>query len=451
MTPCEAEPEDARLRHLSSYSLRALRLRLESSPVGKRFVHGAFWSLTGTVVSRTAGLASSILAARIIGKTSYGQLATIQSTVGMFGTLAGFGMGTTASKFVGELCRTDPVRAGRIIALLTLTSWATSAALAAIVFFLASSLSTYTLAAPYLTPYLQIGALLLLLGGLGGMQIGVLSGLGAFKSIARTTLLAGLLGLPLTVAGALYFRLSGILWGMIVAQAATYLLNSQALRREAARHSIPISYASCMTEFPLLWRFSLPAVIAGLLVNAANWAAIAMLAHQPDGYSEIGLFNAANQWFNALVWIPDLLGSIALPLLAERMGAGDKASSAKLLRMSIKINAAFAIPLVTIGCLLSPYIMSSYGADFTGAWPTLILVLTTAGLLGLLIPVSQLMTAHGHMWLGCSMTAGWAVLFVGAARLLLAWGSFGLATARLLAYSAHAISLLVYSVVVAKR
>ena len=41
----------------------------------------------------------------------------IQSTVGMFGVFAGFGLGLTATKHVAEFRQSDPDRAGRIIGL----------------------------------------------------------------------------------------------------------------------------------------------------------------------------------------------------------------------------------------------------------------------------------------------------------------------------------------------
>src|SRR5579862_80744 len=101
-----------RLRNVTPHMFEGLWTKLEASPVGERLVRGTFWSTAGTVVSRFLALAAAILAARIIGKVIYGELGIIQSTVGLFGTLAGFGMGTTASKFVAELRTKDPSKAG---------------------------------------------------------------------------------------------------------------------------------------------------------------------------------------------------------------------------------------------------------------------------------------------------------------------------------------------------
>jgi O-antigen/teichoic acid export membrane protein len=404
--------------------------------------------MAGTMISRALALAAAILAARIIGKIVYGELGIIQSTVGMLGTLAGFGMGTTTSKFVAELRGKAPVRAGRIIALSSLVSWAISFGLAAGLFCLAPWLCQHTLAAPALTGYLRLSIPLLVLSGINGAQLGVLSGFEAFKSIARVSFLTGLLNFPLIVGGALVFGLSGIIWGMVLAQGGGCLLNLFALRREAKRHGIPLSYSSCMSELPVVWRFSIPAVLADVLISAINWLAVTMLVRQVSGYGEMGAYSAANQWFNAIMWLPFMFNGVVLPVLAERLGAGDHKNTAKLLMMTVKMNAAVVIPLTIVACLVSPFIMMSYGPGFRSAWPTLVAVLVTAALLAFELPVGQLIAASGHMWLGFASNIGWGVVFLGSNALLLkwGWGALGLASARLLAYAAHTIFSLVYTV-----
>lgn len=432
-------------------ALHQLRARLESTAIGKRLLHGAFWSTVGTVASRFLALLAAILAARIMGKTHYGELGIIQSTVGMFGTLAGFGMGTTTAKFVAELRQTNPAKAGRVIALSSLVSWVASSALAVGLVFSASWLCRNTLAAPHLTSELQYSSLLLLLSGVNGAQIGVLFGFEAFRAVARVNFLSGMFNFPLTVGGALLFGLPGIIGGMILAQGAGCLFNRLALKQEARRHNIPICYESCLAELPVVWKFSLPAVLAHLVISVVNWAAASMLVRQPNGYSEMGAYNAANQWFNALMWLPYMFSNAVLPIFSERLGAGDRPGSIKLLRMSVKVNALAAFPFVIIGCLLSPYIMMCYGPGFRSAWPTLIAVLVAAGLLSLDIPAGELITASGRMWAGFSANLAWAGVYLGVTALLLKWGSLGLASARMVAYFAHVIWAFSYSYLVVLR
>ena len=128
----------------------------------------------------------------MLGKELFRELGIIQNTIGMFGTLAGFGMGLTANKHVAEFKRTDPARAGRIIALASATGWITSGLMALVLLFFCPWLAANTLAAPQLSGLLQVGALLLFLSGINGAQAGALSGLRdviaiKFKELFRLT------------------------------------------------------------------------------------------------------------------------------------------------------------------------------------------------------------------------------------------------------------------------
>lgn len=425
--------------------------KLEASPLGYRLARGAFWSLAGAVVSRSLGLLASILVARMLGKVGFGELGIIQSSVGLFGTFAGFGLGLTATKYVAELRAKDPARAGRIIALSSLVSWATGGAMAVLLFVLAPWLATHTLAAPHLGGLLRLGSLLLLLGAVNGAQTGALAGFEAFKRIARINFTAGIAAFPLMVGGAWLRGLEGAVFGLVITQAVNCWLNFRGLRAEVHCAAMPFVFAGASREWSVLWRFSLPALAGNLLVGPVYWLCNAMLVNRPNGYAQMGLFNAANQWFSALLFLPGVLGQAALPVLSERLGENDGLRAGKVLGFYIKLNAAAVTPLMFLGCLASPLIMSSYGPGFTEGWPILVIVLTTAALLAVQTPVGQVIAASGRMWMGTAMNFGWAACFVVLAWCLLRWGALGLAAARLGAYLAHAIWTFAFAAYVLKR
>ncbi len=83
--------------------LRELTKRVEASPLGSRLARGAFWSLAGSFISRGLELLAAILVGRMVRQGPCMAVpGIIQNTIGMFGTLAGFGMGLTANKHVAE-------------------------------------------------------------------------------------------------------------------------------------------------------------------------------------------------------------------------------------------------------------------------------------------------------------------------------------------------------------
>lgn len=418
--------------------LKPTLARIEASEIGYRLAKGTFWSMCGAAISRSLMLAASVLVARMLGKTGYGELGMIQSTVGMFGVFAGFGLGLTATKYVAEFRGSDPERAGRIIGLSGLVSMVTGGLMAVCLFLFAPWLAQHTINAPHLTVVLRIGALILFISALNGAQTGALSGFEAFKTIAYVNLFVGLISFPILVAGAYFGGLTGAVWALTINLGFNWLLNHLALRKEARRYRIPFAFKACGRELSVLWRFSLPAVFSGAMVGPVTWVCNALLVNQANGYDEMGVFNAANQWYIVLLFLPGLLGSVVLPVLSERLGQKDAKQSSKAMVLAIKVNALIVLPLILLASIASPYIMSLYGESFRSSWPTLVVVLLTAGLFAIQTPVGQVIAASGKMWIGFAMNMGWAITFVICTLLLISFGSLGLATARMFSYIFHA-------------
>jgi O-antigen/teichoic acid export membrane protein len=239
--------------------------------------------------------------------------------------------------------------------------------------------------------------------------------------------------------GASYGGLTGTVWALVLNLAFAWALNHLALRRKAAQAQVPFRLTGCLREWCVLGTFGLPAALSSLLVVPTTWSCGAMLVNQPGGYGEMGAFMAAQQWFTAVLFVPSVVASSILPILSQQRGSGQDVDSIKLLSFSMAANFLAVAPVVLVGCLLSPYLMTLFGTGFSSAWPTLTIVLITAGLLAVQQPVGQLIAASGRMWLGLAMNLAWAAVFVGVAHLLIHWGSIGLATAQMVAYLAHAV------------
>ncbi|MBA7617220.1 hypothetical protein ES703_24532 [subsurface metagenome] len=424
---------------------------IQTSPLGYRLARGVFWSMAGAVISRGLMLAATVLVARMLGKTVYGELGMIQSTVGMFGVFAGFGLGLTATKHVAEFRQNDPGRAGRIIALSGLFAMVTGGLMALGLLIFAPWLAEHAINAPHLASLLRIGALILFISTLNGAQTGALSGFEAFKTIAHVNLFAGLISFPIIVAGAYFGGLTGAVWALAINLGFNWLLNHLALRKESRRHNVPFTLRECSRELSVLWSFSLPAALSGALVTPVNWACGALLVNRPDGYGEMGIFSAANQWYAMLLFLPSLLGQVVLPVLSERLGQNEIKQSMKITMFAVKMNALLVIPLVLLASIASPFIMNLYGEGFRSGWPTLVVVLLTAGLLAVQIPVGQIIAASGKMWLGFAMNCGWAITFIVGTLLLLNHGSLGLATARAVGYIVHATWVSVFAIWLIRR
>jgi O-antigen/teichoic acid export membrane protein len=424
---------------LSPSAAHPLLKKIESSDIGLRLARGVFWSLAGTIVSRGLMLCATILVARMLGREAYGELGMIQSTVGMLGTFAGFSLGVTATKHVAEFRQSDPERTGRIIALSGLFAAGTGGLMALLLVIFAPWLAENTINAPHLAGVLRISALVLFLNALNSAQIGVLSGFESFKTIAKVSLFVGLISFPIFVAGAYVGGLAGAVWALAINLVFNWLLNHLALRREAKRNNVSLALHGCWREWPILWRFSLPGTLAGSMVGPVGWISSALLVNRPNGYAEMGIFSAANQWYVTMLFLPGILGASVLPILSSQISQNNASQLSKTLTLAIKLNLITVVPLVVVACLASPYIMSIYGKEYADGWPTLIVTLITAGILAIQTPVGQIIASSGRMWTGFAMNIGWGLLFLSATLLLIDYGSLGLASARLISYVIHAI------------
>lgn len=415
--------------------------RVEASDTGSRLARGAFWSLCGAIVSRGMMLLAFILVARTLGREIYGEFGIIRSTVNMFVVFAGFGLGLTATKHVAELRTTDPSRAGRIMALSDLFAMGSGAITAIGLLIFAPWLAQHTINAPHLAGELRIGGIILFINAVNGAQTGSLAGFEAFKAIAKINLGVGLSAFPLLVGGAHFGGLRGAVCALAVNMVINWLLNHLALRKEIARHKVSFSYKGCIIEWPILWQFSLPAALSSSMVIPVMWACNAILVNQPGGYVQMGLFDAADQWKLATLFIPTTAGRIVLPMLSNLHSLNDQRTYQKVLKLNILLNGGLALAVALPISVLAPWIMRSYGEGFEhGKWVLVFLALTSV-LMAVNSVIGQAIASKGRMWIGMLFNALWAgaLLIFSFVLLRQNYGAMGLAFGNFVAYLLHTI------------
>jgi O-antigen/teichoic acid export membrane protein len=425
---------------LQNWVVAAQRELAPAGTLRERFVVGAFWSVAGAMISRGFLLAASVVCARFLGKEGFGTLGMIQSTAGMFGILAGLGLGITGTKYVSELRRLDPQRTGRILALSAAAAFVSGSVITAVVILLAPYMSQHVLAAPQLAGPLAIGAGLVFFGALNGAQTGALAGFEAFQTIARVNISAGLASFPLVVLGVWRGGLKGAIWGSVGALAINWALNHRALRKECVKAGITYQFAQCSRELSVLHRFSLPAFLGSILVVSAIWACNASLARQPQGYAELGLYAAADKWRVLIVFVPNYVCAMVVPVLSNLHGEGDGAAFQKVFKANLQLNGSLALVTTVLIVAFAGPIMRMYGNAFRGGRVVLLVLAFSAIAEVFNATLGQPLVAAHKMW----WRFGFDVLFV-ALLMGLAWvlipkrGALGLAEAYGLAFACSSV------------
>lgn len=426
--------------------LRGARAELERSPLARRLARGAFWSLLGWGISRAASLVSAVIVARLLGRDGYGELGMVQSTLGLFGVLAGFGLGATATRYIAEYRKSDPARAGRVAALVMLVSLVVAGVVTLACLAGASPLSSGLLGREGLAPLLVAGAVLLLLSALGGVLAAALAGLEAFRALARVTVVQGLLSPVLAVLLVWRFGVQGAVASMSVSAGVGLALLAWALRAELRVQGIPCGgVRGVWGEARLLWAFSLPALLSGMLVVPVTWLTNVMLVRQGGGYAQLGLFSAANQWRLMVVVLPGLLTAAMLPVLAEQHGANDREAFRETFDVNFRVTLVAALPLAVFVVVFGEGLMALFGRQFEGSAPIAALLMAAMFLNVVNGTVGTAMAGAGRMWAGFAMNLGWALLLTGSTAVLAPrFGGLGLAASYLVAYLAHTAWTMTY-------
>ena len=407
--------------------LRPLLQRINESPIGLRLASGVFWSMAGAVISRGLMLAATVLVARMLGKEGYGELGMIQSTVGMFGIFAGFGLGLTATKHVAEFCQSDPARAGRIIGLSVMIAILTGGMMSFGLFLFAPWLAEQ-INAPHLAGLLRIGAVILFISALNGAQTGALSGFEAFKTIAHVNLFVGITSLPILVCGAYFGGLRGAVWALAINLCLNWLFNHLALRVEARRHNIPLTLADSTREWSVIWSFSLPAVLSGILVGPVMWAVNAMLANQA-GYEQVGILTAVMSSQIILGFIGSMVNAPLFAVIASKSTDDNLFDDRQLTKTNL-FSTWILISLFAVPLLCFPSVMEFlYGQHYAGLQFRLSLAFVVLNTCTIMYKqgITRLLMAHGHIWWTFLSNLLWAAVVLGFATQWSHIGAWGVA------------------------
>jgi O-antigen/teichoic acid export membrane protein len=170
-----------------------------------------------------------------------------------------------------------------------------------------------------------------------------------------------------------------------------------------------------------------------------------VLVNSPDGYAEMGLFSAANQWRTLLLFLPNVVSAPLLPILAQ-LQANDEWDRLRRLLLRCMAGNAVLVGVCAIAlALVAVPIMSLYGNGFEVGAPVLVAMLVVAVLLAIGTVVGQLMVSTGKMWFGVTVNLIWGVILVGAAALFVPrHGALGLGLAYVVAYAIHTLLQLGY-------
>ena len=382
------------------------------SSLRARLARAAVWMLIGSGVNQAFAMLASIGAARILGKTAFGEFYAVRSTTMTLAVLAGGGLGMAMVRQVAALRTQDPERAGRLIRVVLTLAWSMTAIAAVACAVLARPIAAQVMQSEKLALPLAMSALAIIFSTVSGAQIGVIAGCEAFRPVAILLALEGFSAGAFMVLGAWLGGVTGAVLGYVAGTFISFLLRRRQMYSECRKAGIPIVPASATAmreEMPFIMSAVLPSMLLVLGAQPAEWLARMLLVRGPGGMAALGLFTAAYSWAQLVQFIPSQITSPALTLLSNLVGTGDWPAFRRLLAESSAAVFGTAVAIAIPLALLSKFVMSLYGPAFRDGAAAFSVIVLAYAVGSVWMMLRAIFVAAGRIWLQFILTLTWGV------------------------------------------
>jgi len=385
----------------------------------------------------------NVFAARLLSQELFGQFAMVRSTV-VF--LEGMISGSFSSAATKSIAQAETSNDGRLF--FTTLGWAFVSTLfsggTALALFLIVEdvVDAFFLGEPAMVLGLEVGAVLLMATGMSTFMQSVVVGLELFRRMAWASVSVSLVSIPI-----IYMALSdfGVIGG-VAAVAVYFCLDAgtkllivvdkiQVVSIKEKRELfdvVNVAINAVRTNYPLL--------LAVITHGTAFWYARVLTVNSSGGFAEIAIFDAAFQWLTVIMLLSSSATTVALPMLAKAIHAGD-GNAGNTLMANILATAVISVPLAVVFALGSSYAMGLYGDSYVEHSGVLVVLAGAAVLFAFATLFNRHAIAMGNNWLV------FYVSFGGSVGMFLALISTQANSALVLAYSVcvyYMISVLIY-------
>jgi O-antigen/teichoic acid export membrane protein len=365
-----------------------------------RLIKGTALNLIAVAFNQGSTLIVNIIVARILMKQTFGEYAMVQSTLLAVATLSQLATGYTASKYIAEYRSSDLERTGRIMGLCALVSAVMAGVGALLLIAIAPWLAGTMLKAPRLAFALMMGSGFLFFSSINGYQTGALSGLEAYGGLAKAGVASGIVAVALISLGAWWGGLNGTLIGLSISAFVRCAIHNRWLRLESRVQGIKPQYRGSLSEEKaIIFKFALPAALAGYYSMPMVWLANTFLVRQPEGYGEMALYTAANNLRILVLFLPNVMNTVGLSVLNNERAKGDLNHYNRVFRSNVLYIFLVSLGGVVVMGVFGRPMLQLFGKDF-GAGHFLLSLLLVASLFeGLSIALYQYVQSKAKIWL----------------------------------------------------
>ena len=247
------------------------------------YIRNSIWAVLGSFISKGLNFMAFAFIAKILGPKSFGEYNVIQTTIGLFGTLSGLGLGLAATKLVAELRSKDKVKAGQMIGTLYALSIIISFFVAIVFYFGSEWIALFLLGNNDLVLLLQITCIIVVFDAINGVQNGVMAGFELFKGIAFINLITGLLSAPLMAIGTFYGGLNGLTVMLLFSRLLAVIITRIYLKKIFTEYELVIDTKIDKERLKPIFGISIPSFLSSMSTSPVNWISTFIFVNRPNG------------------------------------------------------------------------------------------------------------------------------------------------------------------------
>lgn len=419
--------------------------------MGQTFFKQSIWSLLAALCARASAPITLLIADQWLDKEQFGELALVQATLLTFSAVIGLGCGVAATTLVAKGLATDKTRVG--IDLVALCSIVGGLAFLCSVCVFASrhSLADWLLNRSEASSYFAVGSLLLSTNAITLFQLGVLAGFRAFRVSAIASGASGLLTVIAMAIGLSSAETLGAIWGLFVASLLSSFLFGACILRALRTEKIKLSLVGLRRQRSVLSRAAAPAIMLNSVNAPTDCIGFALLARQPGGIVEMGIYYALNQWCLLLRFIPMAVGAVITPTLSAATGVERRRLQQRVLRNGVLLTAAASCLVVAGLMFCSDWLLALYGTQFVGRHSVLACLLAAGVAISAQIIAERTLLGMGHFWLAFGLSAARGISFCFLSIAFVQGGADGLAVARTVTFVLHALASVAIGLIVSRK
>lgn len=386
---------------------KKIKKALESKDF-KELTVNSLWSFAGSIVSKAFLFGAWLMVAKMLGKEGNGEVGIIRSTINLFAIFAGSGIAMTTTKYIPEYLDNDRDKVSRIISLTILVTVITGVLLSFGMYVGAEYIAEGILNAPNLTDTFRISAFVLFLSAITSLISGCLKGFGAFRELSYINTYYGVGLFVFLYFGTKYYDIEGTFIGFTLSSLLLAVLGLYHLWKHMGNHRLFFTL-SFKEEYNILKKFTLPAILTGIMVVPFKWTADTILVNQPNGFQQLGLYNVVILFQTFMVMLTTTIDAPLITLMVKEN------ISKKIERLSLimpwAIGVFMVLPILFFPNLFGYILGEEYAGDvnFKG---TLFLILITTTIMLYKQGIARVMIVNGLMWFSFFSNLVWGLLLL---------------------------------------